>query len=372
MALLKLSTQQNFFKFNHNYYSQREGLAMGSNLSPILAEIFMNKLETAFITQSQFYLDHVIVWKRHVDDIICIHTADDHQLTLFLDFLNQIHPTIKFTVELENNNQLPFLDILLHRIDDKIEFSIYRKPSTTDSLIPIDSEHPFTHKLAGLNSLLRRLVSIPMSPNNFENEYNLIKQIGLNNGYPTHIIDNLFHKIKRSFNPTLLTPQRTSQFESIYRSLTFYPYISHTVKNIFKRYNITISFCNNDTLLTSLVNNKDKINKLDRSGVYQLQCPSCPAHYIGQTGRSFNTRFKEHMNSIKTNNLDHKSAFGEHILSTGHSFNPNLDFNILHYGKKGHLLNILENLEIAKHKNDNNLVNEIIDPHTNYISSICI
>ncbi|KAK5648382.1 hypothetical protein RI129_003274 [Pyrocoelia pectoralis] len=72
---------------------------------------------------------------------------------------------------------LPFLDLCLHKSPHIISFSIYRKPTTTDNLIPFDSIHPFSHKLAGLNALLFRLFKIPMSPTHFNDEYNIIKQI---------------------------------------------------------------------------------------------------------------------------------------------------------------------------------------------------
>jgi hypothetical protein len=41
-----------------------------------------------------------------------------------------------------------------------------------------------------------------------------------------------------------------------------------------------------------------KIDKSDRSGVYQLACPDCIEKYTGQTGRSFSNRYKEHLQSF--------------------------------------------------------------------------
>ncbi|KAK5645127.1 hypothetical protein RI129_006427 [Pyrocoelia pectoralis] len=81
---------------------------------------------------------------------------------------------------------LPFLDLCLHKSPHNISFSFYRKPTTTDNLIPFDSIHPFLHKLAGLNALLFRLFKIPMSPTHFNDEYNIIKQIALDvhNAFP--------------------------------------------------------------------------------------------------------------------------------------------------------------------------------------------
>ncbi|KAK5643856.1 hypothetical protein RI129_007701 [Pyrocoelia pectoralis] len=379
LALLKLSVQQNFFKFNNVNYAQLDGLAMGSNLSPILAEIFMNYLEKSFITNLDFYNKHIIFWGRYVDDILCIHTSDGQNIQAFLSELNLIHHNIKFTYEYEQNGQLPFLDVLLHKREQKkIEFSIYRKPTTTDSLIPFDSVHPYSHKISGLNSLLRRMLSIPMSASFYQKEWNIIQQIGMNNGYSPKLIACLLRKIKNKIQlqshqvGSYLTPINQLQDISVFRSLPYFPNISYSIKNIFSKYNVTISFSNPNVLGKSLVKNKDVINILDKSGIYQLLCGTCSAFYIGQTGRSFSTRFKEHSNCIKLNNLTHKSAFADHILHSGHSFDRLMNFKILHLCHKGQRLNVLENLEISKHKQNKDLVNEITDLRNDLISSICI
>ena len=47
---------------------------------------------------------------------------------------------------------------------------------------------------------------------------------------------------------------------------------------------------------------KDKINKFDQRGVvYKIPCSDCTGVYIGETGRSFKTRRKEHQRDVKSN-----------------------------------------------------------------------
>jgi hypothetical protein len=45
-------------------------------------------------------------------------------------------------MEKEIDGALPFLDLKLIRNTDKIKFEIYRKPTSTQQYIPIDSHHP--------------------------------------------------------------------------------------------------------------------------------------------------------------------------------------------------------------------------------------
>ena len=58
---------------------------------------------------------------------------------------------------------------------------------------------------------------------------------------------------------------------------------------------------NTNNLSSQLINNKlDKIEKINKSGIYKLSinCSNCDTIYIGQTGRSFKKRYKEHEGNI--------------------------------------------------------------------------
>ena len=61
---------------------------------------------------------------------------------------------------------------------------------------------------------------------------------------------------------------------------------------------------------------KDKINPLQQSGVYKIPC-SCGTSYIGQTGRTFEERIKEHITDTNHNRIV-KSALAEHSSKSKH------------------------------------------------------
>jgi TFIIF-interacting CTD phosphatase-like protein len=72
-------------------------------------------------------------WFRFVDDtfVVLLHGKDE--LHEFLKHLNSIHPNITFTMEVEQNKVLPFLDVLVSRSPDgSLGHSIYRKSTHTD------------------------------------------------------------------------------------------------------------------------------------------------------------------------------------------------------------------------------------------------
>jgi hypothetical protein len=72
--------------------------------------------------------------------------------------------TIKFTHEVENNGFLYFLDTQIKRVDKKLTFNIYRKPTATFRYIPVESHHSIQHKLAAFNPMIHYLVTTPLSP----------------------------------------------------------------------------------------------------------------------------------------------------------------------------------------------------------------
>jgi hypothetical protein len=79
--------------------------------------------------------------------------------------------------------------------------------------------------------------------------------------------------------------------------------------------------------------------------------------YIGQTGRNFITRFKEHIQDIRNNRT--KTGYSQHITNTGHEYgNIENTLNILNVQKKGAFLNTLEKFQIYKKQKTDSLLNE--------------
>ncbi|KAJ8974243.1 hypothetical protein NQ317_006325 [Molorchus minor] len=340
--------------FIHNliqFYSQPNGLAMGSNLSPLLSEIFMHNLESS-LPKFQWY-NKILFWYRYVDDILVLFNGSKQEVESLLAFLNSLHSSIVFTVEFEENNKINFLDLEISKLDNKLDFSVYRKPTNTDLVIPFNSNHPFSQKFAAFHSFFNRLFKLPLSPHNFKKEQ-IIKQIAYNNNFPIYLINKMLLKYQIKFaNINLIQP---NILPSPYFSIPYIGPVSASLKHIFNTNNINISFKTLNPLRSRLVNTKDTINPLDKSGVYKINCshPSCNVCYIGQSGRKIITRVQEHVKIIETNknnNLDNNhstpSSFANHILNNNHSFNLD-DINIIHTCKKGVKLNLLEILEINK------------------------
>ena len=109
--LLLLCTKHLHFRFNGETYTQIDGVAMGSPLGPLLANIFMISLEEKVLPKVSNYLCY---WKRYFDDTYAY--AVPENIDFVLKELNFYHPNIIFTYELEENNKITFLDVLINRI----------------------------------------------------------------------------------------------------------------------------------------------------------------------------------------------------------------------------------------------------------------
>jgi len=76
-----------------------------------------------------------------------------------LDYFNNKIPAMTFSIEKEIDNSINFLDITVHKSTENFSFSIYRKPTTTDTIIPNDSCHPPEHKHAAIHYMYNRMNS---------------------------------------------------------------------------------------------------------------------------------------------------------------------------------------------------------------------
>jgi hypothetical protein len=88
-----------------------------------------------------------------------------------------------------------------------------------------------------------------------------------------------------------------------------------------------------------------------------MKCLDCPLKYIGQTGRTFNIRYKEHIQAIRNNNSN--LGYSTHTLNTGHTYGTITDtMDIVNIGKRGKHLHTLEKYHIYRISKDNLHMND--------------
>ncbi|EYB95680.1 hypothetical protein Y032_0157g3209 [Ancylostoma ceylanicum] len=147
--LLMTTLACSVFRFNNKYYMQQRGLAMGLRLAPLLAIVYLDRIERKSLTTS------VVFYKRHIDDVFVVGSSPE-VLQEVLNNLNSHDPNIKFTIEEPDpNGFLPFLNTKVCIQDGLNEFGWYKKPSSKNIIIQSGSAHPIYMKANVVRSIRR-------------------------------------------------------------------------------------------------------------------------------------------------------------------------------------------------------------------------
>jgi len=127
---------------------------MGSPISPVIANIFMEHFEKEALTKTPKKPE---VWFRYVDDTFVIWRHGRAELCKFFIFLNNQHPNIHFTINIKENGKLTFLYVLVSKkADGTLGHQVYRKPTHTDRYLHAESHYHPSQKQSAINSLVHR------------------------------------------------------------------------------------------------------------------------------------------------------------------------------------------------------------------------
>ena len=103
---------------------------MGCPLSRLLADLVLEDLESKIRMNRKW--KHKWDWVRYIDDTYMCWEYSLEELQEFIQFLNSLHPKIKWTSEVEKDNKISFLDILIIRNGESNDTTVYRKESASD------------------------------------------------------------------------------------------------------------------------------------------------------------------------------------------------------------------------------------------------
>ena len=108
--LFLFATSQTYFLFNSKFDNQIYGIAMGSPLAPVLANIFMNFYKSKWL--NEYNLKKPKFYLRYINDILAVFDNEQNSLN-FLNLLNNRHPNIEFTIEKEIKHSMTFRDVFI-------------------------------------------------------------------------------------------------------------------------------------------------------------------------------------------------------------------------------------------------------------------
>ena len=118
---------------------------MGSHLGPMFTNIFMGHIEKKLSRQIDVSSN---CYFRFVNDTFIV-ANNMTDVTRLLNVFNSAHLNLSFTVEIERDCSLSFLDVQVHRRQDgSAAFSIFRKKTWTGVYTSFHSYVPLSYKRA--------------------------------------------------------------------------------------------------------------------------------------------------------------------------------------------------------------------------------
>ena len=93
--------------------------------------LYLNHLENTKILKDNYFANKIVHYSRYVDDAFIIFNGNARQIELFKNYLNKIHNKLKFTMEIENNKSINFLDLTVLHNGNNLKYKIFRKHTNT-------------------------------------------------------------------------------------------------------------------------------------------------------------------------------------------------------------------------------------------------
>ena len=236
---------------------------MGTKVAPIystlvlayLEEQLYTRLEKDFNQQFSQYIEEN--FKRFLDDCFILFTKSDNELEKLYQYLNDLHPSLKFTME-SNASQLPFLDTMVINNGGKIQTDIFYKPTDSKQYLLYTSCHPKHTRNSIPYNLARRLKTIVSDEGTLNNRLSDLKMYLLKRKYPLKLIEDAISTVRSLDRRTLLNNNdKIKEANAIPYVTTFNPYNPEIfpdikqLKSILHRNNEVHEIFKNKVFLTS-------------------------------------------------------------------------------------------------------------------------
>lgn len=278
------------FKWQGNWYRQKDSLAMGSPLSPILAKILMNKIIN--VTLSKLHTPPKVL-ALYVDDSFWV--IDEKEANHTLNILNSFHPSIKFTCEKEQENKINFLDLTIIRSNSNTLITDwYRKPFASSRILNFYSHHEETCITQTAIAFVKMVLNLS-HPSFFLKNKPVVESILRLNSFPETDIIGIIHSHYTYFT----APIQRNKFEGTYIPIKFRTNLTNFLKKqltpfLTNERLVGIPDRSNSKIFSPL---KDKIILENRINVVFLLSCQCQS-FLKMTYPKYGTRSKECLDQL--------------------------------------------------------------------------
>lgn len=169
-------------------FEQKEGLPMGSCISPTLARIVMDRIIKHLLDK----VPEISFIRVFVDDTIT--AVNNECVEKALDALNDFNPGIKFTCEVENEyKMINFLNLTLIRDGNFISTNWFRKVFASGRLLNFLSSHKRTTIVETARNFIRTVIALS-DGSFFESNKKVVIETLRDNNFPETLIISLMNE----------------------------------------------------------------------------------------------------------------------------------------------------------------------------------
>ncbi|CAG9833792.1 unnamed protein product, partial [Diabrotica balteata] len=159
---------------------------ISASISSAIAQLVLEHLEEIVLNKIDF---DIPFFYRYIDD--CLSAAPEDKMDNLLNEFNNFHQKLKFTLEIEKNNQINFLDLTLHKENSTVTTSWYTKKIWSSRYLNFNSHHTLSQKKSVVIGLADKAIRLS-DPINRPQAIKKAKTALTLNSYPHHLIDKTF------------------------------------------------------------------------------------------------------------------------------------------------------------------------------------
>ena len=328
--LLLLSLNSDAFILGGTGYAQHIGVPMGHHAAPPLAIIFMDFVERRILGSCP----QIKLWRRYIDDVFVLFDMWLPPSEL-LTVNNQVHPNIRFTLELPTDNDLPFLDILIHK-GQQFDFSLYIKPTHSGTTLPFSAHVPTSMK----RNLMRN-EAIRADRNSSDTLRHksraLLNSRFRDNGYPPRFIHMNFNRQvapdtpreeDQNMSPTYLElPFVDERLKGVITRLANKTGVNRTTR-IYHRGEVPLGrkfratpemmICPPNCAACHTAEYRQSCFR--KNSIYRVDCAVCGQQYVGESHRTMRSRILEHIRDKKSAVYIHMASHGQMSATNAHTY----------------------------------------------------
>ena len=334
LHIIQVIFKTTYVSYQGCFFEQSGGVPAGCPLSSYITDGVLNILDERIVHD----FDEVILrWFRYMDDIYAALRKAEKVIDIHQS-LNGFHPSLKFTVELEESANLqgmgpslPFLDLLIVRTQQGCISKHYEKPSQTNRTLHFTSAHPpSTLRAILFNEVNRAFEHCTLKSDRHNQALRIVHKYTCN-GYPLEWIQTAIRKWRPNHIPQESNVREREGITWI--KIPYIPKVDRVLKKAINGPGIKLTNSVSKTIGSSMQKNREqKSISREQNGspspeekdkysckgvVYAVPCKGCHNVYVGQTGRKLQSRIKEHKRAV--DNKVKSNAIAKHFIEEAHS-----------------------------------------------------